>query len=83
MAGQGLLLVAGNLVVGQAGEIVVALVVLLHMLEAEHEVLVLGIAPDRRLVDSILPAAVPLAGGRHRLRFLARTAPCPDAVKIF
>ncbi|MCY1314487.1 hypothetical protein D9M70_651410 [compost metagenome] len=83
MAGHRFLLVAGDLAIGKAGEVVVALVVLLHMFEAEHEVLALGIAADGRFMHALLIAAVPLTNGRSRLRPGLNLAPGANAIEVF
>ncbi|MNL47283.1 hypothetical protein D3C87_1700630 [compost metagenome] len=83
MAGDRFLLVTGDLGVRQAGEIIIALIVFLHMLETEQEELPLGIAADRCTVSARLVASVPLAGGGLNLRFPVPFSACTDAVEIF
>ncbi len=55
------LLVLDDVLVGQAGEIIVGLVVLAHMVEAEAMILALVPAPLGRGVETGLRAALPLA----------------------
>src|SRR5690606_21143207 len=82
VTGDGFLLVARNFAVGEAGEVVVALVVFLDVREAEHEILTFGIAPDGCAMHCILLAAVPLT--RRRGAFRTLHAPLrANAVEIF
>src|SRR3546814_30208 len=83
MAGDGLLLVARNLAIGKPGKVVVALVVFLHMLEAEQEELAFGIAPDRRTMGARPLAPVPLACGGLDLSLLRSLSARPNAIEIF
>src|SRR5262245_17175174 len=83
MAGHRLFLEAGDLRIGQAGEVVEALVVLAHMIEAKLEIFALAQAADRRAVRAGLPAAVPLADGRARLKLRVGVAPYADLFEIF
>jgi len=77
------LLVTGDFAVRQAGEVVIALVVFLHMLKTEQEELPLGIAADRCAVNARFIASVPLAGRSLNLRFPLPFPARADAVEIF
>lgn len=78
-----LFLIAGDLGVRQAGEIIIALVVFLHMLKTEQEELPLGVAADGCAVNARLVASIPLAGRGLNLRFLVPFSACTDTVEIF
>ncbi|MNT94998.1 hypothetical protein D3C72_2367950 [compost metagenome] len=77
------LLVARDLAIGETGEKIVTLVVFLHMLEAEHEILPLGIAADGCAMNALLVAAVPLTGRGGRLCARLDLAPGPNAIEVF
>ena len=83
MAGDRFLLVTGDLAVGQAGKIIVAFIILLHVLKTEQEELPLGIAADGCPVNARLVASVPLAGWGLNLRFPLPFPARADAVEIF
>jgi hypothetical protein len=83
MASDRLLLVAGDLGIGQTGEIIVTLIVFLHMLEAEQEKLPLGIAADGSTMNTGLVATVPLTGRRSFLRLRLAPAARTDSVEVF
>jgi hypothetical protein len=84
MPGQGILLEPGNGFIVQTGEIIVRLVVLADMLEAEIQVLSLETAAHGRPMGGGLVAIVPLAFRDYRLG-LGRSLASPDAyaVEIF
>ena len=83
MAGRRRALVAVDLVVGHAGEVVVGLVVFAHVVEAEIVVLALVAAALGGTIAAHAAAALDVAGGRFR--FLDRAPPGgdADAVEIF
>ncbi len=83
MAGNRFLLVARDLAVGEAGEIVIALVVFLDVLEAEQKELPLGIASDGSAMHAFLVAAVPLTGRGSLFGFRLAFAAGADAVEVF
>ena len=87
MTGKRLFLVAGNFGVRQAGEVVVALVVLAHMIEAEQKILSVRVTPNGSAMYALLVAAVPLADRSDRLGRLGFGASGPvthpDLVEVF
>jgi hypothetical protein len=83
MTGQRFLLVARDLAVRKTREIIVPLVVLARMIDAEHEVLPFGITTHRGTVGSRFAASVPLAFRRRGLGRTSTLSADPDAVKIF
>ena len=83
MAGDRLLLVTRDLAVGEAGEVIIALVVFLHVLEAEEKEGAFRIPPHGRAVIALFRAAIPLAHGGLCLLLLGTPPSGPDAVEIF
>ena len=79
MAGDGVLLVARDRVVAHAGEIIVGMIVLAHVLEAEAPVFALAQPPLRRAVRRLAGAARPLA---NRQRRRAACASCSGLTRI-
>jgi hypothetical protein len=83
MAGERFLLVARDLCIGEAGEIVEALVVLAHVIEAELEILALTHAAHGRAMRAGFLATVPLADRRTRLHLRLSIRADPDLLEIF
>jgi len=83
MAGNGFLLIARDLPVREAGELIVALIVFLDVLEAEQKELPFRIAPDRGAMRAVFVAAVPLARRRTLFGFLRALAAGANAIEIF
>src|SRR5207248_5042151 len=61
VAGDGLLLVAGDRVLAHSGEKIVGMIVLAHVMETESPIFALAKPPLRRAMSSILVAIGPIA----------------------
>ena len=83
MPGQRFLLVARDFRVAETREVVVTLVVLPCVIDAEAEILPLRVTPYGRTMHARLIAAIPLAAWRARFRLRLRVGSNANFLEIF